>query len=146
MTFTTKNEEPALFRLAVVVMMLGIVGCQHRISPAPLVGGVTVSGRVLEGRGNGGLDGVEVGLYAADADNHARPVMGGTSNAGGYFSISSVEPGVYLLRAVKAGYLESNQRLQVARGSMQSLAIRLFPGSSACVASATPHAAFTNCP
>ena len=146
MNFSGTNHQPALRRLAVVALLLGTVGCLHRTSPAPLVGGVTVSGRVLEGRGNAGLDGVEVGLYASDADNSARPVMGGTTNAGGYFSISSVEPGVYLLRAVKSGYGESSQRLHVGRGTMQSLAIRLFPGLAGCTASATPHASLTKCP
>lgn len=146
MIFSRMNHQPALRRFAVVAVLLGAVGCQHRTSPAPVIGGVTVSGRVLEGRGNAGLDGVEVGLYAADADNSARPVMGGTSNAGGYFSISSVDPGVYLLRAAKSGYGESSQRLQVGRGTMQSLAIRLFPGLAGCTASATPGAVFTKCP
>jgi hypothetical protein len=146
MMFTTTNEKPVLLRLAVMVVLLGIAGCQHRTSPAPLIGGVTVSGRVLEGGGNAGLGHVEVGLYAGDVEKYARPLMSGTTNASGYFSISSVEPGAYLFRAVRAGYRESNQRLLVARTSMPSLTIRLFPGSSACVASAAPHAAVTNCP
>jgi hypothetical protein len=146
MTFSRTNHQRALHRGAVAAMLLAAVGCQHRTRPAPLIGGVTVSGRVLEGRGTAGLDGVEVGLYAAEAEHSTRPVMGGTTNAGGYFSISSVEPGVYLLRAVKSGYGESSQRLQVGRGTMPSLAIRLFPGVAGCTASATPSAAFTRCP
>ncbi len=146
MTFTTRNHQSALFRLAVVAAVFGIAGCQHRVAPAPLIGGVTVSGRVLDGGGNAGLGGVEVGLYSGNAERFATPVMSGATNGSGYFSISSVEPGYYLLRAVKGGYRELNQRLQVPAGRLPALVIRLFQGSTGCVSSATPHTAFASCP
>jgi hypothetical protein len=72
--------------------------------------------------------------------------MSGATNQSGHFALHPVEPGAYLLRVVKAGYQESNQRLDVGGGAAQTITVALYAGISGCVTTNVPRGAFTRCP
>jgi protocatechuate 3,4-dioxygenase beta subunit len=109
---------------ALILVAMGTAACHTRTSAAPFVGGVTLGGRVVDYRGRA-VNGAQVELYTADGGSRQRPVMSAATNASGYFSLRSIDPGVYLLRVAKVGYPEWNQQVTVGNNPEQTVTVQL---------------------
>ena len=111
--------------VALTMAVLGLAACHTRTGATPFVGGVSLSGRVIDFRGRA-VSGAQVELFTADAGGgHQRPVMTAATNAAGDFSLRSIDPGVYLLRVAKFGYPEFNQQVTVSTNPEQTVTVQL---------------------
>lgn len=112
--------------IAVALMLLapGTTACHARTSATPFIGGVTLVGHVVDVRGRP-VAGAQVELYAADDGGRQRPVTSDGTNASGYFSLRSIDPGVYMLRVVKFGFPAWTERVTVGGSPEQTVNIQL---------------------
>jgi len=107
-----------------ILLVFGATACHRQYSGTPFIGGVTLAGRVVDVRGRP-VAGAQVELYATDDAGRQRPVTTDGTNASGYFSLRSIDPGVYLLRVVKFGFPAWNERVTVGGSPEQTVNIQL---------------------
>lgn len=81
-----------------------------------------VVGRVTDATGKP-VQGARVELVAADSA--ATPARRETTGETGGFDFTTVQPGVYLLRASGTGYRERVQRVELAPAGLESVVTRL---------------------